>query len=319
MPTTLAGLERLACLTLAAGLMSCGIGEQPIVHPPSAPATGQAGAGGSQGEAGAAGGTGSGGTRGTNIGDIMIPDGGPPPVEAGAAAANEQVVVYAHSGSDLFSVSPQTLQITRIGPFVITSATGAKQYLSRVTDIAVDARGRIVGLTGITSSLLLEIDPATAGCKVIATLPSRDFNGLSWVRGEGGGESLVSTGLDGRVFRIDPVNGAVTEAGRLGGALRSSGDIVSVAAYGTLVTLEGVRGDQLARLDPVTFAATIIGPVGFDNVWGLGFWGNKVFGFTDRGEFILVDPRTGAGSLVRREGGFPFWGAGVTTSVPVID
>jgi hypothetical protein len=262
------------------------------------------------------------------VGNIGPLDGGTPgTAEAGAGAANEQVLVYAHSGSDLFSVVPATLEIRRIGNFTRINAAGRTQFLNNVTDIAVDARGRIVGLT---FTQLLEIDARTAVCTVIAPLPAdADFNGLSWLRAEGGAEILVATGLDGRVFRLDPTTGAASVLGQLGGALQSSGDLVSVASYGTLVTLRGAPADPanlrppgpdlLARLDPVTGAATVIGPTGFSKVWGLGFWGNRVFGFTVTGEFILIDPRTGAGTLVRREGAFPFWGAGVTTSVPVID
>ena len=54
-------------------------------------------------------------------------------------------------------------------------------------------------------------------------------------------------------------------------------------------------------------------------MWGLGFWGSKVFGFTQTGQFILIDPLTGAGTLVKNFPAFPFWGAGVTTAVTVID
>ena len=302
----------IVATAVALAMAACdSVGKAPVVRPPpiapeTAPVSGQAPAS-------------SDGGGGTSIGPLPPGDGGAgSAAEAGAGVptGNEQVVVYAHSGSDLFSVAPQTLEIRRIGPFKRLTATGTTQYLNMVTDIAVDARGRIMGMT---FRQLLEIDAATADCKVIAALPDASFNGLSWIRNETGAETLVATGQDGRVFRIDPATGAADVMGRLGAGLQSSGDLVSVATHGTLVTLRGPTSDLLARLDPATGAATVIGPTGFQKVWGLGFWGNRVFGFTVTGEFILVDPRTGAGSLVRREGAFPFWGAGVTTSVPVID
>jgi hypothetical protein len=226
----------------------------------------------------------------------------------------EKVLVYAHSGSDLFSVDPQTLQFSRVGPFLIPGPQ--PKYLNTVTDIAIDRDGRIVGTT---FDQLLEINGQTAECKPIAPLPpGRSFNGLSWIRTDAGEERLLATTLDGGVFRVDPVTGAATSVGTLGGGLRSSGDLVSVASYGTLVTVTGPDSDLLARLDPDTGAATVIGDTGFQKVWGLGFWGDRVFGFTDTGQFILIDPKTGAGKLVDTITAYPFWGAGVTTSVPVI-
>jgi hypothetical protein len=226
----------------------------------------------------------------------------------------EKVLVYAHSGSDLFSVDPMTLQFSRVGPFLIPGAQ--PKYLNDVTDIAIDRDGRIVGTT---FDRLLEIDGKTAECKPIATLPpGRSFNGLSWIRTDSGEERLLATTLDGGVFRIDPATGAATTVGQLGAGLRSSGDLVSVASYGTLVTVAGPGSDRLARIDPATGTATIIGDTGFQKVWGLGFWGDRVFGFTNTGQFILIDPKTGAGMLVEAMPAYPFWGAGVTTSVPVI-
>jgi hypothetical protein len=224
-------------------------------------------------------------------------------------------VVYAHSGSTLFRVDPQTLTVSRIGPFTVAEPNRTRQ-LFNVTDIAVDRARRIVGLT---YEQLLEIDGATGACKVIAPLPmGEQFNGLSWIRSDNGPEALVATSVGGGVFRIDPATGTATSIGTLGGGLESSGDLVSVDTYGTLVTVKGPTSDRLARLDPATGAATVIGEIGFVNVWGLGFWKNRVFGFTNNGGFILIDPKTGAGTLSQRYPGFAFFGAGVTTEVPVM-
>jgi hypothetical protein len=249
---------------------------------------------------------------------ILIPPPPLPPSPDGAVEAFPTVagtVVYAHSGSDLFSVDPETLQITRVGP-LFEMVGGTTRYLNDVTDIAVDRQGRIVA---VTYGRLLEV-ARTGACTLIAPLPAGSrFNGLSWIRSDAGEELLIATGLDGAVYRIDATTGAATRLGVLGAGLMSSGDLVSVASYGTLVTLVGPGGDRLARLDPTTGAATVIGPTGFSKIWGLGFWKDRVFGFTNAGEFILIDPRTGAGTLVDRVAAFPFWGAGVTTSAPVIE
>jgi len=247
---------------------------------------------------------------------ISLPEVNP---DLGAAEVSEPPpgdVVYAHSGSDLFRVDPVTLDVTRVGILRIMEPTRVR-FLNNVTDIAVDRARRIVG---ITYNQLLEIDGASGECKPIAPLPmGQNFNGLSWIHNDGGGpELLVATSLTGGVFRIDPATGTAAPIGDLGGGLKSSGDLVSVQGYGTLLTVQGPGGDRLARLDPATGTATVIGEVGFTKVWGLGFWKNRVFGFTSTGGFILIDPKTGAGMLVQNYPAFPFYGAGVTTSAPVV-
>ena len=102
--------------------------------------------------------------------------------------------------------------------------------------------------------------------------------------------------------------------------MTSSGDLVSVTGLGTLATVKrsGSTTDWLAKVDMSTGVATPIGDTGFGSIWGLGFWKNKVFGFTSGGAFVLIDPSTGVATSV--ETGSPtWWGAGVTTSAPVID
>jgi hypothetical protein len=77
-------------------------------------------------------------------------------------------------------------------------------------------------------------------------------------------------------------------------------------------------GDKLARLEPGTFAATIVGSTGEPNIWGLGFWNDRVFGFTSLGRFVSIDLATGEATLIDSSGG-NFWGAGVTTSAPYVE
>jgi len=260
----------------------------------------------------------SGGSGGSGL---SVPDLGTPGAsDAGAPEVGPQqaVSVYAHSGSDLFRVDPTSLMLERVGPFRYGPEDGGG-FLNTVTDIAIDRAGKMVG---VTFDDLLEIDKNTGICTRIASLPqSRSFNGLSWIRSEMGEETLLGTDNQGGVFRIDPMTGTATLIGDLGDNQQSSGDVVSVARYGTLITLKGRRGegDILAKLDSATGTAVPIGPVGFEKVWGLGFWGNRVFGFDNTGNFLLINPETGKGELVQSATFAPFWGAGVTTSAPVID
>ncbi len=223
--------------------------------------------------------------------------------------------VYAHTNDALYQVDPNTLAVSLVGYFVWPLGDDI------MTDIAIDRNDAMVG---ISFDKAYAIDSTTAVCTYLAPL-DHQFNGLSFVpAGEidptsTGSDILVAAALDGWFYRLDPVTGASTPVGLYGGVLFSSGDIVSVSRFGTVATVKMSEAgpDYLARIDPITGAATLIGPIGFTDVWGLGFWGNRVYGFVATREFILIDPTTGAGTLVTT-GPAPWYGAAVTTEAPVI-
>jgi hypothetical protein len=225
-------------------------------------------------------------------------------------------VIYAHSSTDLYSVNPDTLAVTHIGPF----QWPAGSLFEQMTDIAVDRFG---GIIGISYGSIYRVDPDTVLCTYLAELPTQ-FNGLSFVPASEidptGEEILLGAGLDGTLVQIDPLTGDPTTIGSYGAGLGSSGDIVSVDGFGTVATVKmGTFGpDYLARVDLAAGgAATIIGNTGFTDIWGLGFWKGQVYGFLESNEFVLIDPDTGAATFVSN-GPQNWWGAGVTTIAPII-
>lgn len=245
--------------------------------------------------------------------DSPSPDGGDDPGGGGGAPAG--TVVYAHSASTLYKIDPDTLAVARVADFGWPAAVGSDE----MTDIAVDMNGAIIG---VSETSVYRVDPATAACTVLSRSLQGAFNGLSFVPaavvGGSGDDLLVGTrGDDGVVDRIDPMTGAITPIGNMGGQFSSSGDLVAVAGFGMVQTTIGTTSDVLAKLAPVTFQATAAGATGFSDIWGLAFWKGKVFGFTAGGQFLTIDPATGAATLVQ-SGGPEWWGAGVTTIAPVI-
>jgi hypothetical protein len=236
-------------------------------------------------------------------------------IDVGSGAV---VFVYAHTSNELYHVNPDTLAVSLVGAFFQRGADMVSHIpFWGVTDIAVDHMGAIIG---VTFNEVLRIDPATAECTTLAPLVGRSlFNGLSWVT-QGSSELLVATASDGTVSRVDPMTGAVSPIGMMGQGVGSSGDLVSVAKFGTLATVKTPTGqsDWLASLDPATGQATLIGAIGFRDVLGIGFWKDRVFGFTQGGQFILIDPMTGVGTMASQMPGISWWGAGVTTAAFVI-
>lgn len=237
----------------------------------------------------------------------------PAPIDAGGidAPVPFEGDVYAHSYTKLYKVDPDTLQVMLVGPFGWPD--GHDQEL--MTDIAVDRNGDI---TGISFGAVYAIDRDTAAVTYLAPLEGQAFNGLTFLPQPDDTELLVGTGLAGSLWRIDPTGAAPpAQIGAYGGAMISSGDIVSVDGFGTVATVKnGSELDYLARIDEATGAGTIIGATGFADIWGVGYWRDKVFGFVATNQFVLIDVDTGVATYVST--GPENWaGAGVTTRAPI--
>jgi hypothetical protein len=143
-------------------------------------------------------------------------------------------------------------------------------------------------------------------------------------------EALV--GYDeGDYIRIDIATGARTILGKLGGKLVSSGDIVSVKGGSTYLTVkstaksgECTTTDCLVEVDPKTGKMLKNwGSVEHKKVFGLSFWGGKVYGFDETGN--LFEVVFGSSKVVtttiqipQKPEGLSFWGAGSSTSAPLV-
>lgn len=222
--------------------------------------------------------------------------------------------VYGHSPSTLYRLDPQTKQVTVIGSF-----SGCD---SNVIDIALDADSNMYATT---FGGLFRVDRATAVCTPIAggSYP----NSLSFVPAgtlDPNVEALV--GYQGSTYvRIDPTSGTVTNVGSLGGGYASSGDIVSVKGGGTYLTVTGQGcGDCLVEVNPSNGALVKNwGPVGHSQVFGLAFWGGRAYGFSNAGALFEVsfgsdDVTSVLIDVPGAPAGLQFWGAGSSTSVPLV-
>ena len=224
---------------------------------------------------------------------------------------------YAHTSGELYYLGIKQLEVYRVGSFRFPNGT----LDGRMTDIAIDRYGV---MWGIGFEDVFVIDPNTAECWRLATLP-QEFNGLTLVpRGVIGAESDVLVGISnaGGWWRIDLVQGpggarAVTSLlGNYGSTWTSSGDAFSIEGVGTYASVKrgGMGTDQLVQVDPKTGLVTqVVGPLGsYTNVWGLAGWANRVYGFDETGDIFEIDLSTG--QLVgRKSTNHKWWGAGVKT------
>jgi hypothetical protein len=233
----------------------------------------------------------------------------------GGGGGGEQVFVYAHTATTLYKVDPDTLQVQMVADFNWGAVVS-----DQMTDIAIDKNGQMIG---VSFTRVYRVDPSNAVTTMLSSGLTRSYNGLSFVPadqlGMTGDDILVGTqNLDGKVFRIDQNTGAATEIGNMGQAFTSSGDLVGIAGFGTMQTVPGSAGDTLARLAPSSFTASAIGSgTGFSKIYGVAFFKGKIYGFSEAGHFVLIDPGTGAGTMVSNSG-IAWWGAAVTTVAPVL-
>jgi hypothetical protein len=249
----------------------------------------------------------SSGGRGTQPPGPPTSDLGGAPVDNGLTAA-----VYANSDSELYLVDPDTLKVTLVGPFAWPNG------YDQMTDIAIDKNGLMIG---VSFDKVYSVDKTTAECTFLANL-DRQFNGLSFVPAQAADatsdDELVASALDGSLYLLDRMSGASTPIGNFGGGMTSSGDVVSVSGFGTVATVKrGGASDWLATVDTQSGIAHAVGDTGVSDIWGLGFWKDKIFGFTSNNQFVLIDPKSGGAQVVSTSN-VSWWGAGVTTLAPVV-
>lgn len=237
--------------------------------------------------------------------------------------------IYGHSKNVLYRLSPDTKDVKEIGTF---DGCG-----SSIVDIALDEGSNLFATSYVA---IYRVDKATAICTKVADgedLP----DSLSFVpKGtlDDDDEALVGYS-DANYVRIDRTNGTKSVVGNLGpkaAGLISSGDIVSVDDGPTFLTVKPANrkgctdkktkcctADCLVEVDPTTGEMTKDwGPIGHLDVFGLSFWGGKVYGFDKTGNLFEISfsgnkVTTSEIPISERPSDLSFWGAGSATSAPL--
>jgi len=233
--------------------------------------------------------------------------------------------VYAHSGGMLYRLNNVTLE-----PVVVGTLSGLGTQ--SLTDLAIDKNDTMVGITldklyGINNqngqvALIKDLSAAANGFTSLSFIPEDMSDPNS-------NDILVSANDQGDVFEIDVTTGGATKIGNYGtvalGKVRSSGDLFAVRGLGIFATVDvgTAKQDYLAQIDPAAgWKATPLGAgTGFDKIFGVGYWGGRIYGFVDGGanaggKVIEIDQSTGAGKMLSA-GDVRWFGAGVATSAPI--
>ncbi len=175
-------------------------------------------------------------------------------------------------------------------------------------DIALDPISDILyGVTG--GSRLYFIDQSTASTSLIGNTAAF-INGLTFSK-DG---TLYGTGSN-RLYTIDLATGSANLIGA--GSYSSSGDIAFDDSGNLYLSSTTGAGDSLWSLDTSTGIGSLLGPTGFNNVYGLNYANSTLYGFTSSGFTIALDTLTGVGTSVSTNGiqAFGADGAGGVTNV----
>jgi len=217
-----------------------------------------------------------------------------PPEDTGVDMPVEPV--YVHTDSTLYSLDPSTGTLSLIGDF--NDDPGGTFYGS-MTDIAIDSEGNFYGI-GFTA--LYGIDPTTARVWDIAPM-AEAFVGLT-ATSDG---RLIGAG-DG-LYEIDVVTGGTTPLVDAG-VYQTSGDIVGLPSslLYWLVRSEDETGDLLVEVDATSGANRVVGSVGVSNLFGVGYSEASLYGFSETGLMVEIDP-TSAAVLSESSLGPGWWGA----------
>jgi hypothetical protein len=210
----------------------------------------------------------------------------PQPTLSGVQGVVLGVDSGANDGSStLLQISSETAAGTAIGEtgFILT-------------DVAVTPDGRVFG---ILPSRLFSINLTTGIASPVGTgLGVSDANAL--VSDANG--VLYGATSSGWLIRIDPQTGHATAIGVYGSGYTSSGDLAfspNGQLFGTV--LDGGTDEVLISVDVATGLGTMIGRVGFPNVFGLAFTPDgTLFGATSGNppSLLVIDTTTGAGTAI---------------------
>ncbi|MFH2005500.1 MAG: hypothetical protein ABI333_02825 [bacterium] len=245
--------------------------------------------------------------------------------------------IYVNTQDTLYYVDPGVSdQLVTIGDFFGPCTSDSGFY-----DIAVNEAKQILG---ISAEGLYEVDKDTAECTAVFQFPlnSPHFFSLSFVKGvdpaEPSLDKLIAASVEeGEWVLINYPGDIISEIFISLGYYDvpdlewlSSGDIISIQVdwteYVTYATLKcpnyddtGCESDWLAEIDAENGDARLIGATGFQKIFGLGYWGDRVYGFTGDGDYITINVDTGAGTLVYSDATRSYWGAGNTTIPHIVN
>ncbi len=209
--------------------------------------------------------------------------------------------VYANTSTELWEVNPETGLKFHRGTF--HTAGGAP--VEGMVDIAIDLNGRMFGGT---YDALYRIDPTNGQVVKVCDTDLRPY-ALAFTS-----DGVLFAGAGTEVVSIDLYSCLSTPLANSGG-YETSGDLVGLPDGYLYWTVEGASSDELVRVDPNSGAATWIGTITAEDLFGLGYDDGQLYGFSKSGEIVRISPVGATSSVTFSDPAISWWGA---TTNPVV-
>lgn len=212
--------------------------------------------------------------------------------------------LYAQTSGELFEIDPSTGDVTRIGGFATEDGT----EIRGVVDIAIDLEGR---LFGGTFDDLYQIDPETAEVVPTCTWSGEPPFALAFTST---GELVAGAGSEIRIIDVDTCQARTLVNSR---DYETSGDLVGLPDGYLYWSVLGGRDepDELVRVDPSNGRQEHIGVIGFQKLFGMAFHDDRLYGFSDDGSMVRIEPETANSFLLGKVNDRRWYGA---TTNPVL-
>lgn len=214
-----------------------------------------------------------------------------------AATADASLIYFGTNTGEIWTVDPGTGDLNNIDNFGVS-----------FTDIAFDNSG---GLWGISTTQLYSIDLGGGTASAVGGLGISTANGLAF---DSAG-TLYMSSWTGGLFTVNTGSGL---ASFFGGTVENSAGDLEFDDAGNLFMTSSAH-NLIGFGNPPTPAGSVIGALGWTDVFGLAQTGGTMYGLAGQSLFT-IDTSTGAGSgelhFLDIDDGEIVWGASASVPEP---
>ena len=188
--------------------------------------------------------------------------------------------------------------------YIVNASTGVTTLVGAMGTECTDLAFNGTKLSGISFTRFFQINPTTGAVSSIKYHGFSDLNALVFAGAASPGNFFAAgvngSGNNGGVFvRINATTGVGTLIGRLGNGLTSAGDLAFLnGTLYALVNKPGAATTWLAKINPVSGKATLVGNTGYTDVWGLEVRSGIMFAATSNGRLMRLNPNSGVAAVV---------------------
>lgn len=212
--------------------------------------------------------------------------------------------LYAQTSGELFEIDPSNGDVVELGTFRTEDGTEVSGFV----DIAIDLEGR---LFGGTFDHFYRIDPETAEVSIVCDWIGEPPFALAFTSE---GELVAGAGREIRIIDIDTCQ---DRALLRDSDFETSGDLVGLPDGYLYWSVRGERDqpDELVRIDPSNGRTEWLGIIGFEKLFGMAYFEDRLYGFSDDGSMVRIEPGNANSFLLGRTADKRWYGA---TTNPVL-